>query len=149
MKNTPKYQNEWHRLRVNLITTTSWLNGEVKKFLAPFGITQKQFNILRILRGHKGEIPLSILEVRERMMDRMSDASRLVDRLVQRSLIHKKPCTEDKRATRVSITQEGLELLAEIDQHLGQLDAIFGTMTETEAAQLNEKLEDISGKSSS
>lgn len=146
MPTKPAYQNEWHRLRINLITSSSWLINEVKEVLEPFGITQKQFNILRILRGHKGELPLSVLEVRERMLDRMSDASRLVDRLAQKGLVEKQPCTSDKRATRVRISNAGLELLATIDQQEIALDRILHRLSEAEAATLNALMEKMRGE---
>lgn len=132
------FQNEWHRLRVNLLFSSNWLIGEIKNFIEPFGITQKQFNILRILRGnHPDEVGLTIHDIRDRMIDKMSDASRLVDRLSKKGLILKKPCTKDKRHARVRISEAGLTLLEEIDARLSKLDQIFGGLSEEEAVQLN------------
>ncbi len=138
-----RYYSEFHHLRVNILQSASWLATEIKEVLDPFGITQKQFNILRILRGHKGELPLTILEIRERMIDKMSDASRIIDRLLKKELLEKRPCTLDKRATRILITQKGLDLLAQLDDRMNELDKILSNLTGEEASQLNKLLDKL------
>lgn len=138
----PKYYNEWHRLRVNLLATTSWMSNEIRNFLEPFGITQKQFNILRILRGQSPD-SITMQDVRARMIDKMSDASRIIDRLIKKGLVEKKPCTIDKRSNRVLITKKGLELLTTIDHNIGQLDAVTQNLSIDQARQLNELLESL------
>lgn len=135
---TDKY-SVWQQLRINITLSSSWLSHHLKDFLHPFDITPKQFNILRILRGQKGN-GLTILEVRERMIDRMSDASRLIDRLSKKQLVFKCACSLDKRANRVCITQKGLELLSQIDDKLGEHKKSFGELTEQEAKTLNQLL---------
>lgn len=135
---TDKY-GTWQKLRINVALSSSWLSHHLKDFLSPFGITPKQFNILRILRGQKGN-GLTILEVRERMIDRMSDASRLIDRLSKKELVFKCACSLDKRANRVCITEKGLELLSQIDLKFGEHKNVFGDLTEQEASVLNELL---------
>jgi len=89
-----KFNNEAHKLRVNLLHTASWLKAEIGDFLKPLGITQPQFNILRILRGVCPEA-ISTLQIREKMIDKMSDTSRMVDRLVKKGWVKKVPCTND------------------------------------------------------
>lgn len=140
------FSNEHHKLRVNLLFTASWLSNEIKEFLDPFGLTQKQFNILRILKGFKGEIPPSVLDIRERMIDKMSDASRIIDRLEKKGLIRKKPCTMDKRATRILIQESALALLSRIEKHKGQLDGITNGLSDEQAKALNEMLEVLRGE---
>ena len=135
------FKDEWHRARINLLFTAGWLSNEIKEFLDPFGITEKQFNILRILRGHRGETPLSILEIRGRMIDKMSDASRLIDRLHKKELIRKQPCSSDKRTTRVMILEDGLNLLQQIDEALPKINRVGRNLTESEISTLNELLE--------
>ena len=142
---TRSFTSEYHRLRVNLLYTTHWLEGQLKGVLDPFGITRKQFNILRILRGHKGKLPLSILDIRERMIDATSDVSRMVDRMDRKGLVKRKPCTQDKRVTRVKITERGLSLLSQIDEHKAELDRVLGELGEKEASQLNQLLDKIRG----
>ncbi len=132
------FDNEMHRLRVNLLFTTNWMVDEIRQFLEPFELTQKQFNILRILRGDlKNEMGMAVQDLRNRMIDRMSDTSRLVDRLHKKDLVDRKPCREDKRITRVRISSKGLELLERIDGEMHRMDAITRGLTEEEARQLN------------
>lgn len=138
-----QYQNSYHELRVNLLHAASWLNNEVREFLQPYKITQKQFNILRILRGAHPR-SLSIQTVRDRMIDRMSDASRLIDRLVRKGLIDKYPCPEDGRSNRALITDAGINLLQQIDADLGRLDCVMDHMAEPDRKQLIELLQQLS-----
>ncbi len=135
-----QYSSEFQRLRVNILYTARWMENQVKDFLKPHDLTPKQFNILRILRGHKGDIPLSVLEIRERMIDRMSDVSRLIDRMEKKNLISRKSCKSDGRTYRICITKLGLELLSEIDTKMNVLDDIFSGMDTTMAKNLNEGL---------
>lgn len=141
------FYNEMHRLRVNLLFTTNWMRDGIRDFLQPFGLTQKQFNILRILRGDlANEKGMAVQDLRERMIDRMSDASRLVDRLKKKGLVNRKQCTEDKRVSRVKITEKGLELLKQIDQSIKGLDEVTDALSMDEAAQLNELLDKLRSK---
>lgn len=138
------WDHEWHRLRVNLLYSAGWLTHLARDFLAPFEITPKQFNILRILRlDHPAEIP--VLEVRERMIDRMSDVSRLIDRLSQKGLVAKRPCAEDKRSQRVKITPAGLDLLAQVDAQMVELDRVVQRLSAEEAHTLNHLLNKMRG----
>ena len=139
-----KFDNDRHRARVNLLLTASWLTGEMKTFLEPYDITPKQFNILRILRGqHPGTV--AIEEVRGRMIDRMSDVSRIIDRLVQKELVAKQPCRNDRRSTRVSITEAGLALLQRVDEQKEQLEASLRRLSDEETRQLNALLDKLRG----
>jgi DNA-binding MarR family transcriptional regulator len=104
-------------------------------------ITPQQFNILRILRG-AGK-PISTLQIRQRMLDKMSDTSRIVDRLVVKALVQKNTCTNDKRLVDVSITSQGKKLLEKIDKYNGEMDAIFNNLSESEAKNLNQLFDKI------
>lgn len=140
----PTYSNDWHHLRTNLLRVSGWLRFEVTRILEPFGITQPQFNILRILRGQHGN-PISTQEIRERMVDsKMSDASRLVDRLALKNLITKSPSKGDKRLVDVIISPEGLELLRQLDEKMQELDAILQVVPLEQVQLLNQVLDQIS-----
>jgi MarR family transcriptional regulator, 2-MHQ and catechol-resistance regulon repressor len=141
-----KFQNEWHKLRANLLAVASWLRIEANQVLEPFDLTQQQFNVLRILRGSY-PTPLSTAEIRERMLDKMSDASRLVDRLCAKGWVEKKACTEDKRLVNVLISEAGQVLLKQIDKEMGKLDQILQVISEEEAKILNEILDRIENSS--
>lgn len=101
----------------------------------------QQFNILRILRG--SDRPLSTLEIRERMLDKMSDTSRMVDRLLLKGLAKKTICKADKRLVDVVITDKGKKVLEKLDMHQQELDQLFGNITEAEAKTLNKLLDKI------
>ncbi len=141
------FTNKQHRLRVNLLLTSGWLKNEIKDFLDQFEITQQQFNILRILRGAEGD-PLSTNEICERMIDKMSDTSRIVDRLVGKGLVTKKPCPHDGRKVQVFISGDGEYILSTIDTKLKNLDAVFDNLNQEEIKELNRLLEKLTAASS-
>ena len=140
--NQHKFRNEYQKATINIIYTSNFLQQQLKALLEPADITTQQFNILRILRG---ESPLSTLQIRERMLDKMSDTSRLVERLLKKGLLEKKSCKFDKRLVDVTITEKGLALLAALDASAGRLDSIISNLTPAEAKQLNELLDKARG----
>lgn len=129
------------RAIVNLLFTTNWLVALQKKTFKPFGITLQQFNVLRILRGQHPE-PISTSEIRDRMLDRMSDVSRIVDRLVKKKLVVRKTCKTDKRLVDVVINTDGLDLLAIIDKQIN-LQQFAQGINEEQAEQLNDLLDTL------
>lgn len=139
--NQQSFRNDYQKAAINLIYTYNWLNEKMKAFFDREGITGQQFNILRILRG--AGTPISTLQIRERMLDKMSDTSRIVDRLVLKGLAQKNICKNDKRLVDVSITTKGKKLLEKIDAYEKEMDSIFGNLNETEAGQLNKLLDKI------
>lgn len=139
------FADEYHRLRVNMLHTTHWLEGELKEVLEPFGLSRKQFNVLRILRGHKAKMPLSVLDIKNRMIDATSDASRMIERMERKGLVRRKPCTHDKRVTRVLIEEKGLALLADIDVEKEQFNAPLLNLNSEEAKALNALLDKLRG----
>jgi len=88
------FRNEYQKLGINIMYTANWLNEKISSILSQEDITQQQYNILRILRG--AEKPLSTLQIRARMLDKMSDTSRIVDRLVAKELVEKTPVQQIK-----------------------------------------------------
>ena len=135
------FRNEYQKGAINLIYTYNWMNEKMKKVFDKEGITAQQFNILRILRG--AGAPISTLQIRERMLDKMSDTSRIVDRLVLKELAKKNICKNDKRLVDVSISTNGKKLLEKIDRYENEMDAIFGNLSEAEAKTLNNLLDKI------
>jgi DNA-binding MarR family transcriptional regulator len=119
------------------------MNEKMKNIFERENITGQQFNILRILRG-AGK-PISTLQIRERMLDNMSDTSRIVDRLVLKSLVKKSLCPGDKRLVDVVITEKGKKLLERMDKYETEMDAIFGKLNESEVKTLNKLLDKIRG----
>lgn len=141
--NQRKFRNEYQKVAVNIIYTFNWMTELQKKWFDQYDITSQQFNILRILRG-AGD-PLSTLQIRQRMLDRMSDTSRIVDRLVAKELVRKVVCNSDKRLVDVTITEKGQQLLEETDMKVHELDSILQNISEEEAASLNVLLDKIRG----
>lgn len=139
-----KFRNVYQKLTVNLIFSANWLTEKVKHFLQQEDITPQQYNILRILRGSKK--PLSTLQIRERMLDKMSDTSRIVERLVKKELLEKKTCSTDKRLVDVKITDSGLALLNRLEEKNNQLDAILEQLSIDEAILLNDLLDKMREK---
>ncbi|QQS28332.1 MAG: MarR family transcriptional regulator [Sphingobacteriales bacterium] len=136
------FRNEWQKSLVNIIFTNSWISSQIKEHLAPFGITSQQYNVLRIL---KGQFPKAITTsvIRERMLDKMSDVSRMVDRLLQKELVIRSTCETDRRLVDLVISQKGIDLLAEIEKHNEDIDKIVVNLSEEEARQLNFLLDKI------
>jgi DNA-binding MarR family transcriptional regulator len=137
----PSFRNEFQKGIINLIYTYNWMNEKMKSVFDKEGITGQQYNILRILRG-AGK-PISTLQIRERMLDKMSDTSRIVDRLVLKGLVQKTTCKNDKRLVDVNISLKGKKLLEKIDRYEKDMDAILGNLTDAEAKTLNKLLDKI------
>ena len=137
-----KFRNEYHKAMINLLFTYGWTIERLKNFVSEEDITHQQFNILRILRGSH-PTPLSTLQIRERMIDKMSDTSRIVDRLVSKVLVKKVICKKDRRLVDVSITDKGLKLLEKLDQRQNEMDGILNNLTEKEASALSKLLDKI------
>ncbi len=136
-----KFRNEYQKATINLIYTFNWMNERIKTMLDQYDITSQQFNILRILRG-AGK-PLSTLQIRQRMLDKMSDTSRIVDRLLKKDLVKKVTCEGDRRLVDVTISEQGLQLLERIDSHQDEMDSVFKNLDEEQATLLNNLLDKI------
>ena len=139
-----KFRNEYHKLAVNILYTHGWLLNSQSAFLKKNGLTPAQYNILRILRGQHPN-PASINLLKERMLDKMSDASRLVERLLQKDLLDRKICPDDRRKVEVVITKKGLKLLDELDKHDDEVDELFAKLNVSEAKTINELLDKLRG----
>lgn len=135
---------EARRLPTNLLFTANWLNNRIRDFLSPYDITRKQYDILRILRDQSPD-SMPIQDVRMCLTDKMSDASRLIDRLVKKDLVDKKTCQHDRRSNRALITAAGLDLLGRIDSEAGDMDEISTTLAKEEIKQLNVLLDKLRG----
>jgi len=140
-----KFRNEHQKAIVNLLYTYNWVTEKSKELFATEDITPQQFNILRILRGSH-PTPLSTLQIRERMLDKMSDTSRIVDRLIAKGLVKKGICKDDRRLVDVMITEKGKKLLERLDARQDEIDNIIGNLSKKEATSLSELLDKIRAK---
>ncbi len=136
-----KFRNNRHKAIVNLVFTHGWLKEKLQELFAREDISMQQYNILRILRG--STVPISTLEIRERMLDKMSDTSRIVDRLVTKKLVKKNTNKVDKRLVDVSITSKGKKILLKLDAYSTEMDEIAKSLTEEEANILNNLLDKL------
>ncbi len=137
-----KFRNEYQKVALNIFFTSNWLSQHQKKIFKKFKVTVQQYNILRILRGQKGQ-PVTIGNIKSRMLERESDVSRIVDKMKQRGWVKRYSCEEDRRATHIFITEEGLQLLKDMDCHEADFDKMLSTLSEEDAKQLNELLDKI------
>lgn len=140
-----RFSSSRHKAMLNILFTYGWIIERVKQFLSKEDITHQQFNILRILRGSAPD-PLSTLQIRERMLDKMSDTSRIVDRMVAKGLVKKVVCSKDKRLVDVTITEKGQKLLKRLDLEQDHMEEIMQTLTEEEALELSNLLDKLRGK---
>jgi len=124
---------------INIKYTSNWLNSKENDFFKPYGISPQQFNILRILRGAKERIKVQI--VKERMIERAPNATRLMDKLCDKNLIERERCEHDRRVVYVKITNQGLELLSTIDDNKNL--SFLENLTNKEAEILSNLLDKI------
>jgi DNA-binding MarR family transcriptional regulator len=137
-----RFSNPYQKAAVNLIYTLSWMRDKTKSIFDSEDITPQQFNILRILRGSYPQ-PLSTLQIRERMLEKMSDTSRIVDRLITKGLVKKITCKNDRRLVDVIITDKGKKLLERLDARQQEIDGVLGNLSEKDANILSELLDKI------
>lgn len=136
-----KFRNEYQKAIINLIFTYNWLRDQLQTYLAKYHLTMQQYNILRILRG--AHQPLSTLQIRERMLDKMSDTSRIVDRLLIKGWVKKTPCKKDRRLVDIVISDSGMKLLQKLDPSFEEIDKIFDSLSLKEAQQINKLLDKV------
>ena len=141
IKQVTPFRTPHHRVMVNLIYTSNWVVDSQVRILKPFKLTLQQYNVLRILRGQHPN-PVKVADITERMLDKMSNASRLVDKLLAKQLVLRTECPNDRRAVDVVITDEGLALLEQMDVHQSDWYKAQGNkLTEDEATHLSQLLD--------
>jgi MarR family transcriptional regulator, 2-MHQ and catechol-resistance regulon repressor len=137
-----KFRNIYQKASINLIYTIGWFRERTRAIFEAEDITPQQFNILRILRGSFPK-PLTTLQIRERMLEKMSDTSRIVDRLISKGLVKKLTCKTDRRLVDIIISDKGKKLLEKLDQRQDEMDAVLGNLSEKEAAILSDLLDKV------
>lgn len=134
-----RFRDEKHKAIISVLYTANMLNNFHEEYFKKYDLTSQQYNALRILRGQHPN-PATVNLIRERMMDKMSDASRIVERLRKAGFVDRVVSKKDRRAVDVIITDKGLEVLAAIDANDSKIDKPTGKLTQDEAAQLNSLL---------
>lgn len=140
---TSRFHNEIHKAELNIMFTASWLKTHVNKLLKQYELTNEQFNVLRIIRGHEPH-PVCVKDITERMIDRNSNTTRLLDKLAEKRLIRRTPSKEDRRELSISLTKAGQNLLKNIDndEEKNKL-TISNGLSELEAQLLNVLLDKL------
>ena len=137
-----KFRNAYQRLALNLVYTSNWLEYKQHEFFKEYDITSQQYNVLRILRGQQ-QNPIKVSDITERMLDKNSNTSRLVDKLLAKNLAKRSSCPNDRRAVDVVITEDGLKMLQELDPHVEEWENRFNVISEEEADQINAMLDKL------
>jgi MarR family transcriptional regulator, multiple gene regulator MgrA len=140
IKQTQPFQSEYVKAMVGLIFLTNQLYDTHQQLLKQHGITVQQYNVLRILRGQYPK-SASIGMIKERMLDKMCDASRIADRLLKNKLVTKEPSPMDKRVSEVTITEKALKLLAMLDTEIAKSDTLLHKMNHTQISDFNELID--------
>ena len=139
-----KFTNEYEKLVVNVLFTSSWLANLNASRLRPFGVTPEQYNVLRILRGSHPK-PMMLADITCRMIDRNSNATRLVEKLRQKGFVKREICENNRRQVDISITGTGLEILQRIDMGRDKWLENLKTIPKNEAEELNNMLDKLRG----
>lgn len=140
-----QFKDEYHKLAVNILYSASWISTMNLKVLKTFNLSIQQFNILRILKGRHPE-PATVKLLTERMIDKMSNASRLVEKLNQKGLIERHSCPTDRRQVDIAITKKGIRVVDKATKLLGEeVGSTLETLSNDEAAQLNILLDKMRG----
>lgn len=135
-----KFPSEKVKAFINIKYTANWISSKENKFFKPFGISPQQFNILKILKGAGKAI--KVQEIKDRMIERAPNATRLMDKLCGKELIERIACPEDRRVVHIAITDNGLKLLAKIEENLDGIN-LLKNISQEEAIQLSDLLDKI------
>lgn len=137
-----KFANEHQKAMVNILYTSSWLNNRNTVYFKKFNISPEQFNVLRILRGSHPN-PMRLADIAERMIEKNSNCTRLVEKLRQKEMVDRQLCESNRRQVDISITTKGLKVLSDIDKDYDQWMSIQKSITKAEAIELNRILDKL------
>lgn len=137
-----KFRNVHHKAALNILFTANWIHYHNMNVFKKYDITGQQYNALRILRGQHPE-PCTILMIKERMLDKVSDVSRIVERLRQAGYVERVLCESDRRAVDVKISKKGLDLLKRMEKEEESMDGVMKNLSNGEAKQLNQLLDKL------
>jgi len=139
-----KFEDNYHKAVINIAYTDAWLDNTIRPYFEKYNLTNQQFNILRILRGQYPN-PATVNLLKCRMIDKMSDASRIVDRLVQKELVSRCTNIKDRRAVDVRISEKGMDILSKMDIEFKAENFLKSNLTPEEAGILSDLLDKLRG----
>jgi|TARA_Y100000385_G_scaffold14473_1_gene14720 DNA-binding MarR family transcriptional regulator len=138
-----KFDSEQEKLMINVIYSANLLNLITTRLFKPFDLSPQQYNVLRILRGQKGS-SIALMEIENRMLDKSSNVSRLVDKLISKDLVNRSVCSEDRRRIEILITSNGMSILKEIDAILSEMNSkLKELISDDDANQTNRILDHL------
>lgn len=139
-----EFKDPYNKAVVNLLFTHGHIVSKQSNLFKPFGLSPEQYNVLRILRGQNGN-PITVSSIQDRMLNKMSNASRLVEKLKQKNLVVREECPTDRRQVDILITPKGLEVLEKLENAIYNLNRELVQLTEDEVEQLNFLLDKLRG----
>ncbi len=138
------FANDKHRFAANVIYTSNWIKNQFYEFIKPFGLSSPQFNILRILRGAKDWVNMN--DIKSRMVEKSPNTTRLCDKLLEKGLVERRRSEKDRRLVFLKISEQGLQLLKEIDEHDdGSHMSFFNNINDDEAKVVSQILDKLRG----
>lgn len=139
-----EFKDPYNKLVVNLLYTHSYLVTAQNALLKPYELSPEQYNVLRILKGQNG-VPTTVSSIQDRMLNKMSNASRLVDKLKSKEMVLRRECPSDRRQVDILITEKGLEVLEELDLQIRAFNKDVIHLNKEEVAVMNNYLDKLRG----
>jgi len=140
---TEKFKNAQQRAALSILFTSNWIEEKTNECFKEYGISPEQYNVLRILKGQKGK-PANLSTIQERMIHRMSNATRLVEKLKQKGYVNREICENNRRKVEITITEKGLALLVVLDPKLAHIEFnLFDNLTESEIIEIGVLLDKL------
>ncbi|MEM7367830.1 MAG: MarR family transcriptional regulator [Bacteroidota bacterium] len=140
---TAPIKDPYQRMMLNILLTNYWMEDQMSAIMKRYALSKQQYNVLRILKGQKGN-PINLSDIQERMMHKRSNATRLVEKLRKKGLVERVLCEENRRKVEITITQPGLELLKEVNPEIEAADhQLAQSLSKEEAVQLSDLLEKL------
>lgn len=139
-----EFKDPYNKAIVNLLYTQSFIVTKQSCLFKPFGLSPEQYNVLRILKGQKGS-PITVSSIQERMLNKMSNASRLVEKLKQKDMVIREECPSDRRQVDILITEKGMDVLNQLHNQMYELNRSLIQLDEEEVDQLNFLLDKLRG----
>jgi DNA-binding MarR family transcriptional regulator len=139
-----EFKDPYNKAIVNLLFTQSYIVTKQNSLFKPFGLSPEQYNVLRILRGQEGN-PITVSSIQDRMLNKMSNASRLVEKLKQKELVERNECPADRRQVDIVITAKGLALLNQLQEEIINQNRGLVQLDIEEVNQLNLLLDKLRG----
>lgn len=139
-----KFKDPYNKALVNLLYTNSYIVAKQGKLFKPYGLSPEQYNVLRILRGKHPE-PITVSSIQDRMLNKMSNASRLVEKLKQKDLVNRLECPADRRQVDITITEKGLVTLDDLEEKVNKFNRDILNLEESDLDLLNDLLDKLRG----